>query len=240
MSNQDSFRNLDEAVVVDVETTGLDPKTARIVSVAALRVRFSEVDANSASMQTEALYFVVNPQCRIPRGATRVHGLKDRDVCDKPPFEAITRELRELIGQRPVVAHNVAFDKQILNAELKRAGVKSLSRNRGLCAMRRYQAWNHGRRAGSNLDTAAEVLEIGQRKRKTHDALEDAQITARIATLFFMMDNKIPIPGGAPKRPIRRGRARVTEEEGAGCGSVIAGAFVIMGIGAVASWLITP
>lgn len=60
-------------------------------------MRFLEVDANSAGMRTEALYFVVNPQCRIPRDATRVHGLKDRDVRDEPPFEAIAGDLREFI-----------------------------------------------------------------------------------------------------------------------------------------------
>ena len=119
MDSEDSFRNLDEAVIVDVETTGLDPKTARIVSVAALRVKFSEIASNGSRMHSETMYLLVNPQCRIPRDATRVHGLKDRHVRDSQPFEAIAEELREFIGRNPVIAHNVRFDKQMLNAEFR-------------------------------------------------------------------------------------------------------------------------
>ena len=130
MSEPHSFRKVGAAVIVDVETTGLDTRNARIVSIAALRVDFSQVTETSTGVQGEALTHLVDPECRIPQAASRIHGLKNRDVKGKPKFAEIAHEVREFIGKAPLVGHNISYDKQVLNAELKRAGVPTLSRNK--------------------------------------------------------------------------------------------------------------
>ena len=198
-----SFTGFDEAVVVDVETTGLDPKKDRIISVAMVRARFGNLQENPNGLKGETMDTVVNPECRIPKEASRVHGITDRDVADKGSFPEVAQQLRDFIGTRPIIAHNASFDKSFLNAEFKRAGVKTLARNKSFCTMRRFQDFNHGRRRGSKLDDVVKVMEVEGRRSSKHDAVEDARMAFQVAGLFYMMDNQIRISGGKPSYPSR-------------------------------------
>lgn len=202
------FRGFNEAAVVDIETTGLDPERDRVVSVAVVRARFADLKENSSGLHGETLDVLVNPQCRIPWRASRRHGITNADVDDKATFADISQQLRDFIGARPIIAHNVSFDKKFLNTEFKRAGVKTLSRNKGFCTMRRFQDFNHGQYEGSNLDNVAEVMGIKGRTITKHNAVEDVRITFEVAALFYMMDNHIRIPGGKPKPPRRPRRTK--------------------------------
>lgn len=190
------FRGFDEAVVVDVETTGLDPETDRIVAVAMVRVHFEALQDNPQGLLGETMDVIVNPQCRIPVKASCVHGITDRHVANKGSFADSAHQLRGFISNRPIIAHNVSFDKNFLNAEFKRAGVKSLTRNKSYCTMLRFQDFNNGQLRGSNLDNVAEVMGVAGRMSGKHEAIEDANMTFEIAALFYMMDNGIRIPRG--------------------------------------------
>ena len=72
-------------VVFDLETTGTDPATDRIVEISALRI---EVDG-SRSIKTRRL----DPERPIPPGATAVHGIRDDDVRGAPTFRQVARSL---------------------------------------------------------------------------------------------------------------------------------------------------
>ena len=202
------FRGFDEAVVVDIETTGLDPENDRIVSVAIVRARFADLEENSSGLNGETMDTIVNPQCRIPYRVSRRHGITNRDVNDKVTFADIAQRLRDFIDTRPIIAHNVSFDKKFLNAEFKRAGVKTLARNKSFCTMWRFQDFNHGRREGSDLGNVAEVMGVKGRTNAKHNAVEDVRITFEVAALFYMMDNRLRIPGGKPKPPPRPRRRK--------------------------------
>ena len=200
------FSGFDEAVVVDVETTGLDSKRDRIVSVAMIRANFADLRKNSEGPSGETMDVVVNPQCRIPKEASRVHGITDKDVRDKGPFSEVGQELRVFIGDRPIIGHNVSFDKRFLSAEFKRSGVKTLARNKSFCTMLRFQELNDGRRWGSNLDNVVKVMGVEGRRSTKHDAIEDALMAFQVACIFYMMDNGIRVPGGKPASPARKGQ----------------------------------
>ena len=197
----------DEAVVVDVETTGLDPKTDRIVSVALIRANFRGLRENPNGLDGKTMDAVINPQCRIPKESSRIHGITNKDVADKSPYSDMAQEMRDFIGDLPIIAHNVSFDKNFLNSEFKRAGVKTLSRNRSYCTMRRFREFNHGHRRGSNLDVVVEAMGVERRKGIVHDAIEDARLAWQVACLFYMIDNRIEIPGGKPIPPSRSGKS---------------------------------
>ena len=184
----------DEAVVVDVETTGLDPKTDRIVSVALIHANFGSLRENPNSLKGKSMEAVVNPQRRIPKASSRIHGITDKDVADQESFSAIAQEMRYFIGDLPIIAHNVSFDKSFLDAEFKKAGIRTLAWNKSYCTMRRFQKFNRGQRRGSNLDYVVEVMGVGRRKRKIHDAFEDAELTWHVAGVFYKMDNRIETP----------------------------------------------
>jgi DNA polymerase III subunit epsilon len=132
------FVGFDRAVVVDVETTGLDPKTDRIVSIACLRGSMMEF-ATKGSTYLDRFEAHLNPGIPIPPEATRVHGIEDSDVIDRESFADIAVQLREFVGTLPLIGHNVAYDKAFLSEELNRAGQKSLHHNKSYCTMMRLR-----------------------------------------------------------------------------------------------------
>lgn len=183
------FSGFDEAVVLDLETTGFAPERDRVVSIAMIRSRFADLKRNPGRVEAETMDTVVHPQRRIPPEASRVNGITDEDVVGKPSFAEIAPLLRDFIGERPIIAHNVSFDRKFLNAEFKRAGVKTLARNTSFCTMRKFQEL-HPRRK-KNLDDVAASMGVKGRTGPRHEAIEDARITWEIAARFYMMDHAI-------------------------------------------------
>ena len=183
------FTDFDEAVVLDVETTGVKSKRDRIISVSMLKAHFSSLHRNPNRLAGDTIDALFHPQRKIPVAATRVHGITNEDVADKGPFAESAQQLRDFIGTRPIIAHNAAFDKAFLSAEFKRAGVRTLHRNKSYCTMLRYQHMSGGRRSGSSLDEAAQQLGIPGRRGKVHLADEDVRIACEIARYFYLLDN---------------------------------------------------
>lgn len=136
-----------------------------------------------------------NPDWRIPKAPTRIHGISCADVEGKPKFADEAEELREFIGDLPPIAHNLQFDRGFLSAEFKRAGVKALRLNKGLCTMLRFQDERGGQRKGSRLEDAANAFGVGGRKGSVHGAEEDALLAAKVAAGFYCADNGIGKPG---------------------------------------------
>lgn len=235
------IKGFNDAVVVDVETTGLDPQSDRIVSVALIRSSFESLRANPNGLHGETMDALVNPQRRIPKQASRIHGITDENVSDKGPFSDVAQELRDFIGDLPIIAHNVSFDKGFLNAEFKRAGVKTLARNRSYCTMRRYREFNHGTRKGSSLDDVVEAMGVCRRQGNIHEAVEDANLAWQVAAMFYMMDNQISTPSGTlgPSRTGNHdagGASRFLQRKsGSGAGPIVGAAIVV---GLFAWWIL--
>lgn len=103
---------LREFVVLDVETTGLQPSRQRIIEIAVSR--FSDGEAVN---HWESL---CQPERRIPAYIVKLTGIDDDLLEGAPKFESIADTAQELIADAVVVGHNVEFDLGFLNAELKR------------------------------------------------------------------------------------------------------------------------
>ncbi len=98
----------DEFVVVDVETTGTDPKMADLVEIAAVKVKDGKI--------TDRWSTLVNPGRAIV--GNQMHGIKDADVKKSPsPAEAAKQALK-FIGKSKVVGHSVGFDLGFIEAAL--------------------------------------------------------------------------------------------------------------------------
>ena len=134
------FTRLREVVVVDVETTGLDPSRDRVVEVAAARGDFSGLLRGETTPYFETFEARVDPGVPIPEAAARVHGIRDEDVQGEERFADVAAELRAFIGTRAIIVHNSTFDTAFLNAELARAGVEDLTASPTYCTMRRFRA----------------------------------------------------------------------------------------------------
>jgi len=105
-----------DAVVLDTETTGLDPAKARIVEVAAARIEGGRIP------QDCVLNRIVHPGISIPKESTKIHHIDDAKVAGAPTFAEIWPELKNLIGGSIVIGHTVGFDLAVLRRECERAG----------------------------------------------------------------------------------------------------------------------
>jgi DNA polymerase III subunit epsilon len=101
-------------IVLDTETTGLDPRDGhRIVEIACIELVHHIPTGRS-------FHRYVNPERDMPEDALAVHGLTAEFLARQPPFAAVVGELLGFIGADPLVIHNAEFDLAFLNAELAR------------------------------------------------------------------------------------------------------------------------
>jgi CBS domain-containing protein len=84
-----------EAVALDTETTGLDAGTARLVEIAALKLRGEHIVAD------EPFQRLVNPGIAVPPSATAIHGLADADLQGAARFPDVAAELDGILGGPP-------------------------------------------------------------------------------------------------------------------------------------------
>ncbi|MFO0905723.1 MAG: exonuclease domain-containing protein [Pirellulales bacterium] len=104
-----------EFIAFDLETTGLHPAGSQIVEIGAVRFRGD----GTVLAQFQQL---IDPGCPIPRHATAVHGISDRDVQGQPTIREALQRFLEFVRQAPsiMMAHNAAFDLGFLSFALGR------------------------------------------------------------------------------------------------------------------------
>ena len=103
-------------IFFDLETTGINIATDRIVEIAYLKV-----GVNGSEVSRTIL---VNPGMPIPANATEIHGISDEDVKDAPTFNEVARNLvKEIEGCDLAGYNSVKFDIPLLAEEFLRAGV---------------------------------------------------------------------------------------------------------------------
>jgi DNA polymerase-3 subunit epsilon len=159
-------------IVLDTETTGLDPKSGdRVVEIGCV-----ELHNHMATGQTYHTY--LNPERDMPAAAEAVHGLSIDFLEDKPKFQEIAADFLKFIGNSPVIAHNAAFDLGFLNAELEAIGQPVISNDRSIdtvpLARRKFPG------AQVNLDALCRRFNIDLSARVKHGALLDAELLAEV------------------------------------------------------------
>src|SRR5215469_18147331 len=108
-------------IVIDTETTGLDPlPDHRIVEIAAIELMHHVPTG-------EKFHCYVNPERDMPADAFAVHGLSAAFLAGHPPFAAVAAEFLAFIGDARLIIHNAEFDLAFLNAELRRLGRVNLA-----------------------------------------------------------------------------------------------------------------
>lgn len=102
------------AVVIDVETTGLDTRECRIVEIA-----IWQFDPPKLLLSTR-----IDPVVEIPEETSAVHGIRREDVVGMPLFSDIAQIVRDhLAGAAAWIGHNVFFDRDVILSELSRCGM---------------------------------------------------------------------------------------------------------------------
>lgn len=93
-------------VAIDLETTGVDPKKDKIIEFGAIKFDLGG--------EKETLRFLVNPGITLPQIITHITNITDKDLADAPKFEEKAQEIREFIGDLPIIGHNTQFDTSFL------------------------------------------------------------------------------------------------------------------------------
>ncbi|MBS3973395.1 MAG: DNA polymerase III subunit epsilon [Actinobacteria bacterium] len=95
-----------ELVFVDVETTGVEPQKDRLIEIAALATRGTEV--------LGSFHTLVDPGVLVPPEITALTGIESSQLKGAPDPATAVRELASFVAGRDIVAHNVAFDRDFL------------------------------------------------------------------------------------------------------------------------------
>jgi DNA polymerase-3 subunit epsilon len=106
----------------DLEATGLEPESDRIVEFCFLEL---DHDLNPISR----FHSLLQPGIPMPPEVTAVHGLHDSDLDGQPTFAQFAARIQEMIDSSILVAHNCRFDLALLHFELVRAGQTGVSPN---------------------------------------------------------------------------------------------------------------
>lgn len=158
------------AVVVDTETTGLDPAKARIVEIGLVPLKSGKLD------EAGALRRLVNPGEPIPPATTKIHHIDDAAVADAPAFAGVWPPLAERLDDAVVIGHTLGFDLAVLKRECDRAGL-TWHVPRTLDTRLLAQVVEP-RLGGYTLEHLASWLGVTVADR--HSAVGDAILTARI------------------------------------------------------------
>ncbi len=188
-------------VVVDVETSGFRPGSARVLSIAALAL-------DSHGNVEHSLVSLLNPG--VDPGPTHVHGLTSEMLEDQPRFADIAHGLADLMHGRTLVAHNAPFDYSFLVAEAEFART-ALPVDNVMCTVELARRLDLGL-DNLRLETLARHWDIPQTR--AHDAFDDALVLSRVLMPALHRARERDI--WLPVRPVSRRRwpnGTVTHEE---------------------------
>ncbi len=166
---------------IDVETTGISPRSDRIVELSILRIQPDGSEGYKSHR--------VNPETPIPAEATAIHGITDADVAGEPAFRQYAKSVRDFLEDCDIAGFNVIkFDLPFIEAELARAGVEFSRRGRYLVdSMVIFH-----QREPRDLEAAYRKY-CGGEMENAHRAEEDAKASAKV------LDGQLEAYGDLPR-----------------------------------------
>ena len=184
---------IDSYLVFDFETTGLDPRTERIIQIGLCKV--------SGGVAVERSGWLVNQDIEVPPAARQVHGITTADIRARgiPPHDSLARLLEALSAAHACVGHNIhQFDILFLYAECRRLGMPAPEFGRHVDTAALFKGWklNLPRKTGEthkqytdrvlairapglkySLSACLAALGIRAESTRLHEAGSDAYLT---------------------------------------------------------------
>lgn len=159
-------------LVLDTETTGLDPKDGhRVIELAC-------VELSNCIPTGRHWHWYFNPERDVPAEATAIHGIKNSDLVNKPLFGAVAGEFLDVIEGARLIIHNAVFDIKFLNAELARVGKPAIGFDRVVDTLMLARRKHPG--SPNNLDALCRRYGIDNSSRTKHGALLDSELLADV------------------------------------------------------------
>ena len=160
-------------VVLDTETTGLDPASGhRIIEIACVEMVNRRLTQNN-------FFRRVHPEREIDKGATDVHGITLEDLAHEPKFAEIADQFLSYVAGAELIIHNAPFDVGFLNAELRRLKKPPVT---DICTITDTLAMARDLHPGkrNNLDALCDRYQVDNSARTVHGALLDAELLSDV------------------------------------------------------------
>ena len=159
-------------IVLDTETTGLDPNEDRIIEVGCIEL----IDDVPSGEKYHRYY---NPGDKnISEQSEKIHGLNNEYLKEFPSFESQITEFVSFLSDSEILIHNVAFDLSIINSHFTRAGYHLIDENQCTCTLELAKKKFPGSKV--NLNALCRKFNISLEARQTHGALTDCFLLAQV------------------------------------------------------------
>jgi DNA polymerase-3 subunit epsilon len=203
-------------IVLDTETTGLDPASGhRVVEIGAVEI------ANMIPTG-RTFHVYLDPERDMPEEAFRVHGLSGEFLAGQKKFCEIADDFRQFMQNARLIIHNAEFDVRFLNAEFARLAAPPIDMADVVDTLALARQRHPG--ASNSLDALCQRYGVDASRREKHGALLDAHLLAEVyaelmggrqAKLSLNVERKVVTLGDARllrERPTPLG-GRLTLEE---------------------------
>ena len=170
-------------LVLDTETSGLDPEKDRIIELACVEM----VNDSPTGGKYHRYY---NPgNIIISNEAEKIHGLNNKFLEKFPTFEKSAQEFLDFIKDSQLIIHNASFDLSMINTSLERIGKEVISSSRAICTLEMSRKMFPGSK--NNLNALCRRFNISLENREKHGALTDC---------YLLLDVYIELLGGKQEK----------------------------------------
>ncbi|XGA08354.1 MAG: DNA polymerase III subunit epsilon [Wolbachia endosymbiont of Xenopsylla cheopis] len=159
-------------IVLDTETTGLDIDSGHRI------IEMGCVELINKVRSGVVFHEYINPCRDVPYHSTKIHGITDEMLKDKPVFEEIAQKFVDFISDSTLVIHNAGFDVKFINMELGRLNHDFISSNRVIDTLSMARRKFMG--SPASLDALCKRFNISLESREVHGALVDAELLAKV------------------------------------------------------------
>lgn len=160
---------MEEYIVVDLETTGLDPyKGCEIIEIGITEIINGEIVKNYSRL--------IKPKNSIPNFITDITNIDNDMVKNEESIEVILPKFREYIGDRVIIAHNAKFDLKFLNYYLEKMNLNPITKY--ICTLELLKQNKSYKGKNKKLETACKYYNI--ENINAHRADSDTLATAKL------------------------------------------------------------
>ena len=168
---------MEEYIVVDLETTGLDPyKGCEIIEIGITEIKENKIVKNYSRL--------IKPKSHIPYFITEITNISDDMVENEEYLETVLPRFRKYIGDRTIIAHNAKFDLKFLNFYLKENNLPIIENY--ICTLELLKQSKTYKGNNKKLETACEYYNI--ENKNAHRADSDTLATAK---LFLILKDEL-------------------------------------------------
>lgn len=159
----------DTLICVDCETTGLDTEHDEIIEIAIVKFTLEQ--------ELDSYDKLVDPKRPIPAESTVIHNITDEMVIGKPHIEDLLDDITAMIGNYPIVGHNVDFDIKLIEQALRKHNhTKSLTSNPVIDTLRLARLY--GQSPKNSLEVLREHFNIPEEG--AHRAMNDVIVNIKV------------------------------------------------------------